>query len=223
MRVSFNSFVPNSLDEDLAEKLVNYYLEKLIERPALHDKVEFDIVISCFTPQTNSQLTHLEKFGFKKRECSQIAECLRLLTNSIIKKTVLEKDLERIEVLKSRQDTVMSGDLEPEEKVYWLIEDCKRYGTLPFAGLRGWICCNANAAIIGRHENYQSKEREQFLLSIDTVSSQMTEDFNSLSKDEFLEFMAICGQEHTICGRQDMMRLLTITLIGVQRNLHRPT
>lgn len=39
IRVSFNSFVPAELDEDISGKLVNYYLDRLAEDPSKHDKV----------------------------------------------------------------------------------------------------------------------------------------------------------------------------------------
>lgn len=38
IRVSFNSFVPAGLDEEISEKLVNYYLERLAENPELMTK-----------------------------------------------------------------------------------------------------------------------------------------------------------------------------------------
>ena len=48
IRLCFNSFIPRDLNDQLAEKLVNFYLEKLIKNPELHDKVEFEVVISCY-------------------------------------------------------------------------------------------------------------------------------------------------------------------------------
>ena len=45
VRVSLNSFIPSKLENSLAERLVEYYLDKLIENPELHDKIEFEIVI----------------------------------------------------------------------------------------------------------------------------------------------------------------------------------
>lgn len=43
-RITFNSFVPKNLNAKIAEKLINYYLEKLARYPAYHDKIEFEIV-----------------------------------------------------------------------------------------------------------------------------------------------------------------------------------
>ena len=48
VRVSFNSFVPSNLDDNLAGRLVDYYLEKLIAQPSLRRQMNL-IVYSCFT------------------------------------------------------------------------------------------------------------------------------------------------------------------------------
>ena len=45
VRVSFNSFIPSDLNDKIAGKLVDYYIDKLVSQPALHDKVEFEIVV----------------------------------------------------------------------------------------------------------------------------------------------------------------------------------
>jgi adenylylsulfate kinase-like enzyme len=41
VRVSFNSFIPRDISSDLAGRLVNYYIDRLLAEPHLHDKVEF--------------------------------------------------------------------------------------------------------------------------------------------------------------------------------------
>ena len=137
VRVSFNSFIPSKLDENIASKLVNYYLEKLSQHPQLHDKVEFDIVFSCFTVDLPNRLEELKDFGFKEAEISEISGCLLDLTNNIIdvEKGLWVSDREKLEVLPKRRERLLSSDINLIEKIYWLLEDGKRYGTLPFAGL----------------------------------------------------------------------------------------
>jgi hypothetical protein len=44
VRVSFNSFIPRDVPSDLAARLVNYYIDRLLAEPQLHDKVEFEII-----------------------------------------------------------------------------------------------------------------------------------------------------------------------------------
>ena len=45
------------------------------------------------------------------------------------------KDIQRIEELKKKQSLIHNSNLYYIDKIYWLVEDCKKFGTLPFAGL----------------------------------------------------------------------------------------
>ena len=61
LRVSFNSFIPKSLDKKIAEKLVNFYLKVLTQKPHLHDKIEFDVAYTCYTFDLPDRLRKLNK------------------------------------------------------------------------------------------------------------------------------------------------------------------
>lgn len=188
VRVSFNSFIPAALNEDLAERLAAYYLGRLEALPASHDKVEFDIILSCYFFNIREKLIQLEKEGFSKKDTEQLESSLLYLTNQVIGGTVFQDDLDAIETLKTRQQKVLGSSLIPLEKIYWLIEDCKRYGTRPFAGI-------ARAAFIAVQilkslpstGAITEKEVELFMSSIHTVSKQMAKDHAQLSRSEFLE------------------------------------
>ncbi|CAN5530551.1 hypothetical protein BH11BAC1_BH11BAC1_11480 [soil metagenome] len=56
VRVSFNSFIPQGIPDQLAHKLSNHYVNSLLEKPSLHDKVEFGIVFSCYYLDLPSRL-----------------------------------------------------------------------------------------------------------------------------------------------------------------------
>lgn len=139
VRVSFNSFVPAELDEDISSKLVNYYLDRLAEDPSKHDKVEFDIVFSCYTLDLTERIQVLRDYGFSDKEIGKIVDALRSVTNRIIASDqgLWRRDLEKIGRLEERYHTIVESGMGEVEKIYWLLEDCKRYGTLPFAGLAG--------------------------------------------------------------------------------------
>ncbi|EHF4665755.1 hypothetical protein J1H27_001777, partial [Campylobacter jejuni] len=59
VRLSFNSFIPKKLDENIAQKLVNFYLDKLNKNHELHDKIEFNIVYSCYDFNSSKKLEEL--------------------------------------------------------------------------------------------------------------------------------------------------------------------
>ena len=84
VRVSFNSFIPKDVPDELAGRLVDHYVQRLSENPNLHDKVEFDIVYSCYTLDLPERVQALRASGFGEGDCTRLCESLRALTNRII-------------------------------------------------------------------------------------------------------------------------------------------
>ena len=190
VRVSFNSFIPADLNPRIGEKLVNHYIDMLIKKPNLHDKVEFDIVLSCYDFDIDSKLQNLEEYDFYLDERESIKKHLHKLTNQIINPHtgLYLKDIEKIQKLKSRYSQIRDSELSSIDKVYWLIEDAKRYGTLPFAGLArcGFIAMQLLNSI-SNQGIFSQLEYDEFLSSLSTVSSDMQFDKRSVGKNEFLQ------------------------------------
>lgn len=190
VRVSFNSFIPATLSDELSEKLVNYYIDRLKNEPHKHDKAEFDIIFSCYSFDLWDRINVLKKYGFTDEEIFQIVDSLRDVTNKIINSDdgLYKKDSCKIEILKVHYEAVINSDMDPTEKIYWLMEDCKRYGTLPFAGLaRGaFIAVQILKSMVNKGILSQ-KDYDTFMNEIQTVSKKMSRDFKFLSKKEFLK------------------------------------
>lgn len=190
VRVSFNSFVPRDVDGELADRLVNYYIDRLIAQPNLHDKVEFEIIFSCHTFDLSERISVLEKHGFSKSEIASLTVSLRQLTNRIIHREtgLWRRDREKIDILAERLGTIRNASIDKIGRIYWLIEDCKRYGTLPFAGLAraGFIAVQLLRSLVAVGV-LDASEHAAFLANLETVGSHIGRDFASLSKTEFLE------------------------------------
>jgi len=190
VRVSFNSFVPAELEEGLSEKLVNYYIDRLEENPQKHDKAEFEIVFSCYTLDLPERIQILKEYGFSEEEIQKILCSLRNVTNHIIdhKNGLWRKDYEKIQLLHRRYDEIMESSMEDIEKVYWLLEDCKRYGTLPFAGLaRGAFIAVQILRSLTACGILTGADYELFMNEVNTVSSGMNADFQDMSRQAFLK------------------------------------
>jgi glutamine kinase len=189
VRVSFNSFIPKGLDESLADRLVNHYLECLLRNPNNHDKVEFEVIYSCYTLDLPQRIFELNQFGFSKEECDEISENLHKLTQGIIsdENGLWKKDIAKLDELKSRHEVIRNSGLTIVEKIYWLIEYCKRYGTLPFAGLAraGFVAVQLLKSMV-KTEVLSENEYEKFMRTVKTVSSRMSQDHIQLSREEFL-------------------------------------
>ena len=205
VRVSFNSFIPKDLDDQIASKLVDLYLDRLKDNKQYHDKVEFEIIYSCFYFGIEKSLSKLNREGFNKSEISSIKKSLLNITNKIInvKDGLYKKDLEKINILKLKYDKVQGSEIATIDKIYWLIKDARRYGTLPFAGI-------ARAAFIAiqflksfvTEKIISENDYDNFLNSINTVSKQMSTDLNILSKRKFLHKYG-----HLRPGTYDIMSL----------------
>ena len=189
VRVSFNSFLPRDIDAGLADRLVDYYLDLLESRPELHDKVEFEIVFSCYTFDLPQRMRRLQDAGFTEAECGQLAEALKHLTNRVInaKTGLWREDRARIATLAERRAQLYAAAPDAISRIYWLLEDCKRYGTLPFCGLAraGFIAVEMLRSLVSVAV-LSSTEYDHFVNSLHTVSGQLSQDFGCLDREPFL-------------------------------------
>ncbi len=189
VRVSFNSFIPVDLEPSLARRLVDYYLVRLADNPQRHDKVEFEILFSCYTLDLPERLQPLRRYGFKAADLEKISKSLRGLTNRIIheKHGLWRADLDKIESLESRRLSIRKSSLDPVSKIYWILEDCKRYGTLPFAGLaRAAFIAVQSLRSLEAMGIFSKEDTASFMAGLDTVSSGLSRDLEKLPKKEFL-------------------------------------
>lgn len=187
VRASFNSFVPADLDERLAGKLIDFYIEKLSSFPADHDKVEFNILYSCYDLSLPSRIRELLGHGFSELDLDRIKFSLLNLTNNIISDTsgLYLSDLNKIKYLENLFEQVKSSNLSVIDKIYWTIENCKRYGTLPFAGLAraGFIAVQFLDSLV-REKIFDANDRIKFMGSLNTVAKELTDSLSAYFKGE---------------------------------------
>lgn len=189
VRLSFNSFIPKEITGTLADRLVDYYIDRLVAAPALHDKVEFEIVYSCYSLDLPERLKELREAEFSERDCEQLASSLRNLTNRVIDKDtgLWRSDQAKLAVLAQRREEILASGLDPISSIYWLLEDCKRYGTLPFAGLAraGFIAVQMLKSLVAVGV-FSSGDYDRFMKGMDTVSGQLGRDLGCLDRSSFL-------------------------------------
>ena len=185
-RVSFNSLLPKGLSGDLENLLVNYYLAKLSENRNLHDKVEFEIVLSSWTFDIDKRLSQLPS-QISSLQKESLKETLTSLTRNVVLGNFVDSDINRVSKMIQRKKTISAEKGDILSELYWLLEDCKRWGTLPFAGLAraAFIATQVLKSlevVTGKHDILAG-----FIAGLDTVTSQMSRDVYSLNKDSFLE------------------------------------
>lgn len=132
IRASFTSFIPASLPDPLAMRLVDAYMNILRANPHLHDKVEFDVVLSSWTPTFLTQAQQrFRAYSITPEEITHLENALKEVTRNIIHSlpihTLPLKDLakNRIKILEENTSALL--------KASRLLDDCKTQGSLAFA------------------------------------------------------------------------------------------
>ena len=177
VRASFASFIPRSLGADISSKLLKFYTERLVSNPSSHDKVEFDIVATCLAPSFDVWRHRFLSSGlFSDKEVKKIENALRNISIQAFSRT--SSDLKTNEELSSRYRKIIAQpEINPINRAWLLLEDCKRFGTLPFAHLArsGFVAITLlrEAVEIGV---LSPEARDSFMSSIKTVSHDLTED-----------------------------------------------
>lgn len=201
VRNTFNSFIPAKISQRLRDKLVNFYLKKLKDNPELQDKVEFEILYTCYDLSFGSKSQELFEAGFTKNEALDLKEKLLELTNSLIKssKNSIWKDLNKVFSMENTRQKVKDETKSAKNpklilrEAKRLLDDCRKSGTVQFSRL-------ARLAFIGKimlksmlNENTIDKNfYDDFFASINTVATKMNSDFNNflsgkIGKEEFFK------------------------------------
>lgn len=185
VRVDFNSWLPNDLNKVTSNKLIKFYLKKFKSNLNYHDKVEFKIIFSCFTPSTDLKLKQLKKNNFHKNEIQQIRKKLIKINNLAF--TEIKTLINNLDTLKKKQEELNKSKMYPIDKAYWLLEDCKKYGTYSFAGLArcGFIAIEIINDLV-KEKIFSENDKNEYLKSIKTITSDLIIEKIKLNKKEFL-------------------------------------
>jgi len=195
IQMSFNTFIPNELPDDLSVKLVNYFICKLERYPQNHDKVEFLVVITAYDFAFDEKVKDLLDNGFSEIECEKIVSAYKNLTQNIITGQTLSivEEIDKTLSLARRREKVLSSNVDDITKIYHLLEDCKQYGTLPFANLArcGFIGSILLKSLLEK-DSIKVFEYDEFFKSIHTVAKEFMDDFfllsrKQLSKESFID------------------------------------
>ena len=209
-RLSFHSYLPNTISPVIAEKVVNHWIDHLKASAELHDKVEFDIAITTFSFDMDDKieqligdsLTSSEKEEFKQAHLKQTRELIQGEGAGS-----LTEALDRIKILSSKQDKEHSSELTANiSALFTMVSDTIQYGTIPFSVLarHGFIAKTIllslnNLGIITKDEI------SQFQSTIQTVASDLVDDMHALQLGKLTnaEFMSCYG--HLRPGTYDIM------------------
>ncbi|MEI8336028.1 MAG: PEP-utilizing enzyme [Actinomycetes bacterium] len=175
VRASFTSFIPDALQDDLGEKLVNAYLGRLSLFPALHDKAEFEILFTCLTTDFASRTLWLKAAGISEEETALLQAALSEITAKGIAR--LEPDLAEMEDFEAKTDQILGLANEGLDSAISLLNHARQSGTPIFAHLaRSAFVATAILDSLVRSMAITADQRDQFLGSIATVLTDLKTD-----------------------------------------------
>tara|TARA_Y200000002_G_scaffold131739_1_gene108524 strand:+ start:5956 stop:8955 length:3000 start_codon:yes stop_codon:yes gene_type:complete len=188
-RASINSFIPSVLPEDCATRLVDAYLNIIKKNSYLHDKLELDVVFTIWVPTFNEDAK--KRFKDENISSNDIISLENALKNLTVKALLrLDSDIFSINTLSHRFNLLMDSNLGIIDKIYQLIEDCRRFGTLAFAhaARAGFVAVTLLKSLV--RLGYLTQDRMlQFQESIQTVTSDFQNALfdNNLSDEDILK------------------------------------
>lgn len=179
VRASFNSFIPQTISDESSCILVDFYSEWLLKNPNLHDKIEFGVLPTCYGPSFSKWKERLSNEGkISDNIINELAIGLLSITNNAISKTSnYLSDIEKLDNKISKRYLKENKFPPTARNIKFLLDECRLYGTLPFAHLArsGFIAVTLLKE--GVNEDWLSKNAyENFMMSLRTVSHELTED-----------------------------------------------
>ena len=186
VRIDFNSWLPENLNSKIKKKLINFYLNKFKNNKNYQNKIEKKIIFSCYSFNTNTRIKDELKNVLNYKEKNTLIKSFKNINKLAYEKKII--DLHKIEKLKYKQKKVEKSNLYFIDKIYWHIEECKEFGTLPFAGLArcGFIAIELLNSMVLK-KIISNEEKDLFLRSINNISSSIIEDFKKFDKKTFLK------------------------------------
>jgi len=186
VRNSFNSFVPANLSSKLTNKLVKHCLRYLKAHPECHDKVEFEVMPTCYSFDFEIIERRLLNDRFTSTEIRQIGKCFKELTDNIIRNAEMSiaKLLGQFKMLDTKREKTATFEISsPLNEIPWqinsLVNNCVEYGTIPFSILAryGFIALIMLRSLVSRGV-FTEHEYEKFLANISTIASQIKQDLH---------------------------------------------
>ena len=199
LKKSFESFFPDTLESKIKKKLLKFYLKKIKENPHLHDKVEFEILFSCYDFSFDKRAKELRSSGFSNYEIKNIKKKMIEFTNNIIKNFPAYKEIcikESEEMTKNRktiQKQIKQKKIDHFTAAKQLLIDCKNLGAINFASMAR-IAFIGNILLKSLKNNNTINEKfvNEIMESISSPLSEIQRDLDlyskmKLSKENFLE------------------------------------
>ena len=154
--------------------------KKLRDTPSLHDKIEFEIAVTCYSLDIKDRIDKLYGEVLAADEKNELYEQLKNLTIPLISgdtESSIEKCILKIDKLKNIPKIT---DAKNPANLFLQIENCIELGTIQFAMLarHGFIAKSMLDSMVTKNI-FTSDESATLMRSIRTITTEMVEDIES--------------------------------------------
>ena len=211
-RLSFNSYLPNNLSSKSSSKLVNSWINKFKDNPHLHDKIEFDIALTCYSFDIKDKIENNQYLSLSSKEKNEVINSYKELTINLIKgneNSSIKDSISKINnlenIFKNKYSDVKSLSI---KNISSIINDTIKYGIVPFAILarHGFIAKTLFESI--EYDNsFNDKIINNFYHSIQTVASEFHQDSIKLSNGNISDIKFMKKYGHLRPGSYDITSL----------------
>ena len=189
IRTDLNSFLPSTINKNYSDKIINKYLSILKKNTYLHDKIEFNLIETCYSICSKDRLKKI----FNSRITNKYLNELRKLTINIFKRKLINIEENKLKIFKNNLETIDKKNISPIQKIFFLSNIIKDFGTLPFAGMARMAFISQIILLDLKKKNLISPvEFENFFNSLKLINYELSKDHHlvlkrKLSKKIFLK------------------------------------
>ncbi len=190
LRNSLNNLIPKGLPVKLSNKLINHYLNQIKQKNHLHDKIEFEVAITCYSTDIEKHLIRLRNNNFSESEINQFKSKLKDLTNNIInqKKFKIDELVNWTLILDEKRKKATKKKYSINEIpniIKYLLDECISLGTIPFAILAryGFIGTSMIKGLVN-NKIIDENQKNKYLNSIETIVTHMLNEMNDVIENK---------------------------------------
>ena len=182
VRTDLNSFLIKDLKNNDGEKIINYYLNKIIKNPKVHDKIENEIFPTYFSFNKKKYL-ELKKIIGKKNLSSYKKTLKEITLNNFLSTSKNNYESSKILELKKNIDKIKKLNLSLLHKIFLTVNYCKNLGTISFASMaRKAFIATGFIDDLNKIGILNARDVKNLYSSIQTVSKNIQNDLLLLKK-----------------------------------------
>jgi glutamine kinase len=192
LRTDINSFIPYGLNKKEKEIIINKYLDKIKKNPEKHDKIEFELIETCYSFNSKKRLLSL----FKKELANKYLKIIKKQTVNILKTNFVEREKSKLQIFENNLKIISKKKISDIQKIFYLTKILKRFGTLPFSGIARCAFISQRILLDLKALNLISEsEFKNFFSSIKSITTIFNDKLNNVFKGNIKkgEFINIYG------------------------------